>query len=306
MKGKSHKAIYGALVANLLIAISKFIAAFFTGSSSMLSEGIHSTVDTGNEVLLLLGIKRSSRPADEKHPFGYGNEIYFWSFIVAILIFALGGGFAIYEGVEHILNPRPLTNVIWNYVVLTTAIVFEGSALIIAMKQFNKTRGNKSLYRALVDTKDSSTAAVVIEDTAAIIGLVIAILSVLLGHITGNPYFDGIGSIVIGLLLTGVSVFFALECKSLLIGEGMQEEGIVKIEKILEEEENVTIYKRPLSLYFGPNEVLINLNVNFRDDLIADEIEATVDRIEQQIKDAIPAVNRIFIEAETFKTKKIK
>ena len=304
MAGTSKRAIYGALIANTAIAISKFIAASFTGSSSMLSEGIHSLVDTGNGILLLLGIKRSNKPADEKHPFGYGNEIYFWSFIVAILIFALGGGFAIYEGVTHILHPKELKDVIWNYIVLMLAIVFEGSALIVALKQFNKNRGKKTLFRALVDTKDTPTAAIVIEDSAALIGLIIALLSVFIGQITGNVYIDAIGSVLIGLLLISVSVFFAFECKSLLIGEGLEKENIEKILSILEADKNVTAYKRPLSIYFGPHEVLINLNVNFKDDLISDEIESTVDRIETNIKKSIPVVNRIFIEAETIITKK--
>ena len=304
MTGTSNRAIYGALIANTAIAVSKFTAAFFTGSSSMLSEGIHSLVDTGNGILLLLGIKKSNRPADEKHPFGYGNEIYFWSFIVAILIFALGGGFAIYEGVTHILHPKELKDVIWNYIVLMLAIVFEGSALIVALKQFNKNRGKKTLFRALVDTKDTPTAAIVIEDSAALIGLIIALLSVFIGQITGNVYIDGIGSVLIGLLLISVSVFFAFECKSLLIGEGLEKENIEKILSILEADKNVTAYKRPLSIYFGPHEVLINLNVNFKDDLISDEIESTVDRIETNIKKSIPVVNRIFIEAETIITKK--
>jgi len=304
MAGTSNKAIYGALIANSAIAISKFIAASFTGSSSMMSEGIHSLVDTGNGVLLLLGIKKSKRPADEKHPFGYGNEVYFWSFIVAILIFALGGGFALYEGIIHIMHPKELSDVMWNYLVLSLAIVFEGSALYVALTQFNKTRKGKPFFKALVDTKDTATAAIVIEDTAALLGLTIALFSVFLGQITGIVYFDGIGSVLIGLLLISVSVFFALECKSLLIGEGLQEEDVEKIEEILASEKNVTAYKRPLSLYFGPNEVLINLNANFKDGLISDEIEQTVDRIESQIKNSIPAVNRIFIEAETIKTNK--
>ncbi|RLD48568.1 MAG: hypothetical protein DRI94_12350, partial [Bacteroidetes bacterium] len=174
MSGTSKKAIYGAVIANIAIAISKFTAAVFTGSSTMLSEGIHSLVDTGNGILLLLGIKKSKRPADENHPFGYGNEVYFWSFIVAVLIFALGGGIALYEGIEHILHPKEITDVIWNYVVLILAIVFEGSALSIGLKEFNKTRGNVSFYKALIETKDTSTAAIVIEDSAAVAGLTIA------------------------------------------------------------------------------------------------------------------------------------
>ncbi|NPA67533.1 MAG: cation transporter [Chlorobi bacterium] len=304
MSGSSNKAVMGAIAANIAIAVSKFIAAAFTGSSSMLSEGIHSLVDTGNGILLLLGIKKSKRPPDEKHPFGYGNEIYFWSFIVAVLIFALGGGVALYEGVIHIMHPKEITDPVWNYAVLILAIIFEGSALRVGLKEFNKTRGKASFYKALTDTKDTSTAAVVIEDSAAITGLIIALLSLTAEQITGIVYFDGIGSVLIGILLLGVSTFFALECKSLLIGEGLPEKDVQKINKILFDDENVTAYKRPLTLFFGPEDVLVNLNVNFKDDLVADEIEKTIDRIESKIKTEIPAVNRIFIEAETIKRKK--
>lgn len=304
MAGSSKRAIYGALISNIAIAVSKFVAAIFTGSSTMLSEGIHSLVDTGNGALLLFGIKRSKRPADSEHPFGYGNEVYFWSFVVAVLIFALGGGVALYEGIQHIIKPKEVTDPIWNYVVLALAIVFEGSALRVALKEFNKTRGGETFYRALIDTKDTSTAAIVIEDSAALAGLTIALLSLSLGQLTGNLYFDGIGSVLIGLLLIGVSLFFAIECKSLLIGEGLKESDIKIINKILESEENVTDYSRPLSLYFGPEEVLVNLNANFKDGLVSDEIEATVDRLEKKIKNEITTVNRIFIEADTIKTKK--
>lgn len=301
MAGSSKKAIYGAIIANTAIAVSKFVAAFFTGSSSMLSEGIHSLVDTGNGVLLLFGIKQSKKPADDKHPYGYGNEVYFWSFIVAVLIFALGGGIALYEGIEHLIHPRALQNVGWNYVVLILAILFEGAALRVALKQFNETRGKKSFLKALVDSKDTSTAAIVIEDSAALIGLVIALICVSLGQLTGIPYFDGLGSVLIGLLLVGVSLFFAIECKDLLIGEGLIESDVQKINKILAEEKNLLAFKRPLSLYFGPKEVLVNLDVNFKDELHSDEIELTIDRIEKAIKAEIPTVNRIFIEAETIK-----
>lgn len=304
MAGSSKTAIYGAIVANTAIAISKFVAAFFTGSAAMMSEGIHSLVDTGNGALLLLGIKKSKKPADKKHPFGYGNEIYFWSFVVAVLIFALGGGIALYEGVEALLHPAKEVDreyIIWNYVVLILAIAFEGSALFVALKQFNSTRREKSFVKELVVSKDTATAAIVIEDSAALIGLTIALLAVFLSDITGNVYFDGAGSVAIGLLLVSVSLFFAVECKDLLVGEGLVQEDVDNIKQILEEEENITFYKRPLSLYFGPNEVLINLEVKFKNDLTALEIEKTIDRVECLIKEAIPAVNRIFIEAETVK-----
>lgn len=309
MAGSSKKAIYGAIIANTAIAFSKFIASAFTGSASMLSEGIHSLVDTGNGALLLFGIKKSQKPADEHHPYGYGNEVYFWSFIVAVLIFALGGGIALFEGIEAILHPPEKVeteHIIWNYVVLILAMIFEGSALRVALKEFNKTRGDKSFYQELVDSKDTSTAAIVIEDSAAMLGLTIALISVFLAHMTENIYIDGIGSILIGLLLVSVSLLFATECKDLLIGEGLMERDIQKIKDILEQEPNVLAYKRPLSLYFGPNDVLVNLDANFKDELTADEIEKTIDQIELQIKQVIPAVNRIFIEAETIKSNKNK
>lgn len=321
MAGSSKKAIYGAIIANSLIAVSKFIAGFFTGSSSMISEGIHSLVDTGNGALLLFGIKKSKKPADEQHPYGYGNEVYFWSFVVAVLIFALGGGIALIEGIEAILHhykhpqeAHAIGHVVynqvwenpkfWNYVVLILAMIFEGSALKVALEEFNKTRGDKSFYQELVDSKDTSTAAIVIEDSAALLGLLIALISVALTDLTGIIYFDGLGSILIGVLLITVSLFFATECKDLLIGEGLMANDLKLITDILDADENVEAYKRPLSLYFGPNEVLVNLDANFKDDLNADAIEMTVDRIEKAIKEALPAVNRIFIEAETIKTKK--
>lgn len=303
MAGSSNIAIYGAIAANSAIAVCKFIAAFFTGSSAMLSEGIHSLVDTGNGILLLFGIHQSQKPPDRNHPFGYGNEIFFWSFIVAILIFALGGGIAIYEGIRHIFHPRALENVHWNYVVLILAMVFEGSALKVALKQFKASRGTKPFFRALRESKDSATIAVVVEDTAALVGLLIALLSVFMGQITGWVYFDGLGSILIGVLLVGVSFFFAIECKALLVGEGLDSANLEKIDQILTNEPRIVDHRRPLSLYFGPNEVLVNLDVQFVDDLTSDQIEETIDRIEARIKTAVARVNRIYIEADTLRKK---
>lgn len=301
MAGSSKIAIYGAIAANSAIAVSKFVAAFFTGSSAMLSEGIHSLVDTGNGILLLFGIHLSQRLPDQKHPFGYGNEIFFWSFVVAILIFALGGGIAIYEGIQHLIHPRQLENVHWNYVVLSLAMVFEGAALKVALKQFKARRGTKPFFRALIESKDSATIAVVVEDTAALLGLLIALLSVFLGQVTGWIYFDGLGSVLIGVLLVSVSWFFAVECKALLVGEGLDRENLEKIDSILVAEPRVIRHKHPLSLYFGPNEVLVNLDVHFEDGLTSDQIEETIDRIEASIKTAVPNVNRIYVEAETIR-----
>lgn len=298
MAGSSKRAIYGAIIANTAIAISKFVAAFFTGSSAMLSEGIHSLVDTGNGSLLLYGIKSSKRKPDEKHPFGYGNEVFFWSFVVAILIFALGGGISLYEGIHHILHPVEITSYFWNYVVLVLALVFEGLALRVALRQFNSKRGGERFLKALRDSKDSSLVAIVIEDTAACIGLCIAIVSLLLVQFTGILLFDGIGSVLIGVLLITVSGFFAVECKGLLIGEGLRRVNLDKVEKVLTDSPNVIAFSRPLSLFMGPEEVLINVDVNFKDDLSSDEIEQEVDYLENKIKEVVPLVNRIYIEAE--------
>lgn len=299
MAGSSNRAIYGAILANSAIAVCKFFAAFFTGSSAMFSEGIHSLVDTGNGFLLLIGIKKSKQPADDAHPFGYGKEVFFWSFIVALLIFALGGGIALYEGIKHLFHPRSLANVGWNYLVLILAMIFEGAALRVALQQFNATRNSKPFFRALKDSRDTTTVAVVIEDSAALLGLVIAFLAVLLGQLTGWAYFDGLGSVMIGILLISVSLFFAIECKSLLIGEGLLPRNLDKITAILEEEKSILNFRRPLSLFFGPNQVLVNLDVNFADYLTSDDIEKVIDRVELKIKAALPVVTRIYIEAAT-------
>ena len=299
MAGSSNKAIYGAIIANTAIAISKFVAAFFTGSSAMFSEGVHSLVDTGNGFLLLIGIRRSKKPADDNHPFGYGKEVFFWSFIVALLIFSLGGGIAIYEGIKSLQHPQLMTNVGWNYLVLILAMIFEGAALRIALQQFNANRGSKPFFQALRDSKDTPTVAVVIEDTAALLGLVIAFSTVFLVQLSGWAYLDGLGSILIGVLLVTVSLFFAIECKALLIGEGLLPEDIDKITTILQNEMHVLDSRKPLSLYFGSDEVLVNLDVNFVDDLTSDDIELTVSRLESRIKAALPVVNRIYIEAST-------
>jgi cation diffusion facilitator family transporter len=303
MAGSSKRAIYGAIIANTAIAISKFVAAFFTGSSAMFSEGIHSLVDTGNGFLLLVGIRRSKKPPDDTHPFGYGKELFFWSFVVALLIFALGGGFAIREGIKHLQHPRALSNVGWNYLVLILAMIFEGAALRVALQEFNASRGTKPFFRALRDSKDTATVAVVIEDSAALLGLIIAFLAVMLGQLTGWIYFDGLGSLLIGVLLVSVALFFAIECKALLIGEGLLPENIEKITMILEDEKHVVRFLRPLSLYFGSRQVLVNLDVKFAEGLTSNQIEATIDRIESKIKAALPFVNRIYIEAETLRRK---
>lgn len=297
----STVAVYGAIAANFIIALTKFSAAFLTGSSAMLSEGIHSLVDTGNQLLILLGIRRSKKPADNRHPFGYGKELYFWSLIVAMLLFGLGGGMSFYEGIKHIQHPGPLTDPTWNYVVLAIAVVVEGIAWWIALRELLKTRGKKSLWHALRASKDPAVYTVLAEDTAAILGLFVAFLGVFLGHRFDNPYFDGGASIVIGVILTAVAVFLAYESKGLLVGESADELVIEHIRRLVTAEPGVERVGAPLTMHFSPDQVLLNLDVQFRRDLPASEVMSAVDRIEQAIRKEHPQIKRIFIEAEALK-----
>lgn len=305
MAGQSKIAIYGAIAANSLIAISKFIAAFFTGSSAMLAEGIHSIIDTGNGLLLLLGIKRSSKAADKSHPFGYGKEIYFWSFIVSIMIFAVGGGFAIYEGIHALQEPSVVEYPIWSYVVLTGAILFEGAALIIALKQFNKFKQSGNIISRIVKSKDPANFAIVIEDTAAVIGLFIALLGVFLSVQLQNPYIDGIASLLIGLLLLTVATFLARETKGLLLGESANDDILEQIESILKQHQKVEKYDYPKTMHFGPNRIMVVIEVDLVENITILEAEEIVSHIRIDIIQKIPRINQVFIQPSNQNTKKI-
>ncbi len=298
MAGSSKGPIYAAMAANFAIAISKFIAAGISGSSAMLSEGIHSLVDTGNGALLLYGIRQSKKPADEAHPMGHGKELYFWALVVAVLIFAIGGGMSFYEGIEHLKHPTPMGDPTLSYIVLALAIVFEGAAMLFAVRAFNKVRGGKSFWRAIRTSKDPSTFAVILEDAAALIGLIVALLGVYLGHTLQEPMFDGLASIIIGLLLTAIAIFMAYESKALLVGESADPEVRKSIRQIVEADASVISLNTLVTQHFGPDQVLVALDVEFQDELTADEIEQAVARIEGQIRAMHKIVRRIFIEAK--------
>jgi cation diffusion facilitator family transporter len=300
MSSGSTKAVFGAILANVLIAVSKFVAAFFTGSSAMVSEGIHSLVDSMNGLLLLLGIKRSKKDPDESHPFGYGLELYFWSFVVAILVFALGGGIALYEGVHHLLHPKPATdaNPIWNFAVLGIAVLVEGSSLIYALKEFNLSNKGKGFIQSIRESKDAVTFSVIIEETAAIIGLLIALLGVTLVLVTGNILFDALASITIGLLLCGVSAFMAVECKSLIVGESAQKVDVDKIEELLKSKNYIDSYDRPKTLHFGPESILVAIDVDFTNALTTENIEKYTVELENNIRSINPHFDRIYIESK--------
>jgi cation diffusion facilitator family transporter len=293
--------IYAALAGNALIAIMKFIAASVTGSSAMFSEGIHSVVDTGNQILLLYGLKRAAKPADADFPFGYGKEIYFWSFIVAIMIFAVGAGISIYEGIHRLLEPAPLENILVNYIVLGLAMIFEGAAWFFALKEFKKSKGNWGYFEAVQRGKDPSIFVVLFEDSAAMLGLIVALMATFLSQVTGNLYLDGIASIIIGLILAGTAIWLAIETKGLLIGERANVDVIDGIRKLSKSYDNIEYINEVLTMHMGPEYILVNLSVEFKDAATATEIENTVSHLDAAIKKEYENVKRIFIEAEARK-----
>lgn len=298
----SKKVIYVALIGNALIAILKFIAAAITGSSAMLSEAIHSLVDTCNQVLLLYGLKRAQRPPDKNFPFGYGKEIYFWSFIVAILIFALGAGISIYEGIIHLLHPKPITTPYINYIVIGFAMMFEGFAWYFAFKEFTKSKGKWSYIMAVQKGKDPSILVVLFEDSAALIGLVVAFLGIFLGQVTGIVYFDGAASIIIGLILAGTATWLAYETKGLLIGESANDSIVQGIRELASGHDYVEHVNEVLTLHMGPDFILVNISLDFMDEATADEIETTVEKLDKEIKKNYLQVKRVFVEAEARKS----
>ncbi len=297
----SLKVVLAALAGNSVIAVTKFIAAAYTGSSAMLSEAIHSLVDTGNQVLLLHGMRRAARPADATHPFGYGMELYFWTFVVAVLIFAVGAGVSIYEGVAKLGNPHPVTDPVVNYVVLGLAMVFEAWAWWIAFKVFREAKGGLGYLEAVRLSKDPAVFTVLFEDTAAMIGLIVAFLGIALGQALQLPVLDGAASILIGVILAVTAAVLAYESKALLIGEAAHPTVVAGIEKIIAEEPGIQRLNELLTLHFGPEDVLLNLSVDFADQISAARLEASISAMERRIKSAYPEITRVFIEAQSWR-----
>ena len=297
MTGESKVAIFAAIVANLAIAITKFIAAYFSGSSAMLSEAIHSLVDTGNGALLLVGLRKSQKPYDDKHPFGHGKELYFWPLIVAILVFSLGGGMSVYEGITHLVHPHH-GDPTWSYVVLGLAFAFESVSAFFAFKAFRKEMKGASVFKTIRGSKDPTTFTVLFEDSAALAGLIVAFIGILLGDLLQNPYLDGIASIVIGVILASVAVFLAYETKGLLIGEGVDPKTLASIRAIAADDAAVQEVKKSLTMHFGPHEVLLGLDVEFKSHLSAEEVAQAINRMEAVIRARHPEIRHIFIEAK--------
>lgn len=292
----TKSAVYTALAANLAIAITKFIAAAVTGSSAMVSEGIHSLVDTLNEVLLLLGMKRSQKPPDEKRPFGYGRELYFWSFIVSVLIFAVGGGVSFYEGITHIQHPNLIENPTWNYIVLGVALVLDSTSLVTALRAFNEQRGSQPFWSAVKVSKNPATFVILFEDASDVLGLIIAFLGVFLGHQLNNPYLDGAASILIGILLTAVSVLLTRESRSLLMGEAADPAIVQNVISTTEADPGVLKSIRAITFQMGPDEVVVIQRVAFRFDISSKETVETMAQIRQAVQEAEPSVRQVFIE----------
>ena len=297
MTGESKVAIFAAIAANFAIAITKFIAAFFSGSSAMLSEAIHSLVDTGNGALLLLGLRQSRKPPDENHPFGHGKELYFWPLIVSILVFSLGGGMSVYEGITHLVHPHH-GDPTWSYVVLALAFAFESVSAYLAFKAFRQELKGGGVFETIKRSKDPTTFTVLFEDSAALAGLIVAFLGILLGDLLDNPYLDGIASIVIGAILATVAVFLAYETKGLLIGEGVDPETLASVRTIAAEDDAVQKVRKSLTMHFGPHEVLLALDVEFQPQLSSKEIADAINRVEAAIRDRHPEIRHIFIEAK--------
>ena len=292
---ESTKVILTALAANVGIAIAKFVAAAITGSSAMLTEGVHSLVDSTNQVLLLYGQKRSKRPADAVHALGYGRELYFWSFVVAILVFSLGAGVSIYEGILHLLHPEPTEDLLIAFIVLGVAIGLEGWSTIAALREFNDERGRKSIFRAIRDTKDAPNLIVLLENSGAIAGLLIAGLGISLSALTGSPMFDGIASVLIGLVLASTAVMLIVEAKGLLIGEAADPALVRELRRCIESRPQIVAVRELLTVHQAPEMVVAIIGVDFEDSISARAVEETVASIEREIAAAFPVVTRVYI-----------
>jgi cation diffusion facilitator family transporter len=297
-RSSSKGIIYAALTGNLLVAVTKFAAAGFTGSAAMLSEAIHSTVDTGNQLLLLLGIRSAARPANAKHPFGHGLQLYFWTFVVAVLIFGVGAGVSTVEGISKISTPHPVEHPWANYMVLGLALLFEGAVWIVALRAFRASKGSLGWLEAVHLSKDPTVFTVLFEDTAAMLGLLVALLGIALSQALDLPVLDGVASLVIGLILAGTAAFLAWECQSLLTGEGASPDVQESIYAIAAAEPAVLRPNEILTMHFGPEDVLVALSLDFVDSGTAAEVEKAVTRIERRIKEAHPEVTRVFVEAQ--------
>lgn len=296
----SKKAIYAALVGNSLIAVTKFIAAAISGSSAMLSEAFHSCADSGNQLLLLYGFRRARRPPDRTHPFGYGKELYFWTFVVAILLFGLGAGASLYAGIVHLRQPRTIEHLYLNYAVLATAILFEAVTLWVAFGEFQKGRRWRTFFQEVRRTKDPTLITVLFEDSAALAGLALAAAGITAAHRLGMPELDAWASIAIGLLLAAVATWLAYESKGLLVGEAAERKILDDVRRTIAADRRVTRLIEALTMHLGPADILLTLDVDFADRLTTSQIEDAIFDLERRIQGQHPEIKRIFIEAKSW------
>jgi len=301
MAGGSKKVVFAALIANFGIAVAKFGGAFFTGSSAMLSEGVHSLVDTSNQGLLLLGMKRSQKPADARHPFGYSREIYFWSFVVAVLLFAAGGAVAIYEGIHKLSDPHPVDNPEVNYIILSVAILLELGSFAVALKEFRSVAAGRHWWTAVTEAKDPVLYTVLFEDTAALLGLIVALVGLALAELLAMPELDGIASIVIGIILVVASAILAKETMGLIIGEAAMPEVLEEVERLLGSAEGVEEVRDIYSVHLGPHDIVVTAAVDFDDRLTAADVERIIAGLVESVRAAQPDVRRLFIAPTSFK-----
>ena len=289
---ESPIAVIAALVANLAIAAAKFAAALLTGSSAMFAEGIHSLVDSSNEVVLLVGERRSSRPPDDLHQFGHGKEIYFWTLVVAVLLFAIGGGLAFYEGLTHFLDPHPIDNVMASYVVLAVSFALEAASSYVAIRELEPCGMN--LWRAILQTKDASVLAVLVENTAAMVGLIVAFLGLVATEVSGDTRFDALGSLAVGVVLTSVAVFLAGESRALLIGESAAGPLVDQARRIIESDGAVAAIRSLRTMHLGPDHVVITARVTFKPG--RKDISAVIAALKKRLADADPLLGDVTIE----------
>ena len=294
MKTDNTRVLLIALAANVGIAVAKFVAAAITGSSAMLTEGVHSLVDSTNQLLLLYGQKRSAKAPDAEHPAGYGRELYFWSFVVALLVFALGAGVSIYEGIVHLREPEPAVSPLIAYSVLAVAFALEAGSTLAAFREFDRARAGKSWWKALTGTKDATVVIVLLENGAAMAGLVIAGVGLALSQITGNPHFDGAASVLIGVILAVVAIFLAIEAKGLLIGEAAAPELVAALRKAATRE-GVTGIGEIVTIHNAPNQIVVAMNVDFDNRMSAGDVERIIDEIERDVRSEHPDVTRIYV-----------
>jgi cation diffusion facilitator family transporter len=303
MANKGSKGVvYVAIAANGAIAVAKFAAAAFTGSSAMFAEAFHSVADLGNEFLLLYGIKRSERPADELHPYGHGKALYFYSLLVAVYIFGVGAGFSIHHGVTHLRNPLIPDHPGWNYAVLAFAAVFDGYSWTVSYRELRARKGpERSTWQEIIVSKDPTVFTVFLEDSADLLGGLLAFLGIFLGRLWTNPYLDPAASIAIGLVLAALAIFLGRESGALLVGERTNLSRVQKVREIITRDPSVEKVGDLLTMQLGPEQVLLTVDIQFRRDLNLPGLEAAIDRIEARIREQEPTIQRIFIEAESFK-----